>query len=137
MACVLQGPGSRAAMGQPPLEAKQQQRGQMEEEVKDVNRPMELAVFQHDDLFHHVRHGMKRRQQHENRKDDQNRKGKLVEELEHGQILALSRFAVRTSSLAMRCPTVVLCALVGFSSLSSVLKSVVSKLYNSFSSREP
>ncbi len=124
-------------MGQPPLEDKQQQRGQMKHKIKDVNRPMKLAVFQHEDLFHHMRHGVKRRQQHENRKNDQNRKWQLVEKIEHGQILALSRFAVRTSSLAIRRPTVVLCAGVGFSSLSSLLKSVVSKLYNIFSSREP
>ena len=126
-----------APLGKPPFEAKQQQRGQMEQKIKDVNWPMELAVFQHDDLFQHVRHGMKGRQQHENGKDDQNRKRKLVEELKHGQILALSRLAVRTSSLAIRRPTVVLCALLGFSSLSSVLKSVVSKLKNSFSRLAP
>ncbi len=89
---------------------------------------MELAVFQHEDFFHHMRHGVERRQQHEDRKHDQDRKGQLVEEPEHGQILALSRFAVRTSSLATRRPTVVLCAGVGFSSASSELKSVVSKL---------
>ena len=100
----------------------------MKQEIKDVYRSMELAVFQHDDLFHHMRHGMKRRQQHEDCKHDQDREGQLVEEPEHGQILALSRFAVRTSSLATRRPTVVLCAGVGFSSASSELKSVVSKL---------
>jgi len=62
----------------------------MKQEVKNVKGSVELAVFQHDDLFHHMRHGMKRRQQHEDRKNDQNRKRKLVEELEHGQTLALS-----------------------------------------------
>ena len=124
-------------MEQPPLESKQQQWSQMKQEVKDVNRPSELTVFQHEDFFHHMRHGVKRCQQHEDRKNDQNRKWKLVEELEHAQLLLLSRFAVRTSSLAIRRPTVVLCAGEGFSSLSSVLQSVVSKPYNSFSSREP
>jgi len=109
----------------------------MEQEVKDIDGSMELTVFQHEDFFYHVRHGVERCQQHENRKNDQNRKRKLVEELVHAQLLVLSRFAVRTSSLAMRRPTVVLCAWEGFSSLSSVLQSVVSKAYNSFSSREP
>jgi len=100
----------------------------VEHEIEDVDWPVELAVFQHEDLLHHMRHGVERRQQHEDRKNDQDREGQLVEESEHGQILALSRFAVRTSSLATRRPTVVLCAGVGFSSASSELKSVVSKL---------
>ncbi|OGQ86826.1 MAG: hypothetical protein A2512_07795 [Deltaproteobacteria bacterium RIFOXYD12_FULL_56_24] len=56
----------------------------MKKKVKNVKGTVKLAVFQHEDLFHYMRHGMKRRQQHEDRKNDQNRKRKLIEELEHG-----------------------------------------------------
>jgi hypothetical protein len=95
-------------MGQPPLESKQQQWGQMKQEVKDVDRPVELTVFQHDDLFHHMGHGVKGCKQHENCKNDQNRKRKLVEEMEHGHIPAglerwasLGRLEAKETSLVM------------------------------------
>ena len=48
---------------------------QMKAQVEYIDRPGQVAVFEHDDFFDHMRHGAEGRQQHKGRDKNQNRIG--------------------------------------------------------------
>ena len=55
----------------------------MKEQVKNINGTGQIAVFKHDQFFHHVRHGTERRQQHKYCDEYQNRVGYAVKKTPH------------------------------------------------------
>ena len=60
------------------LNGQQNGGDQMKEQIKDIDGPGQAAVFQHNQLFNHMRHRTERRQQHKNRYKNQNRIGYAV-----------------------------------------------------------
>ena len=55
----------------------------MIEQIKYVDGSLQDTIFKHDQLFNHMRHGVKGRQQHKNCDSDQNGIGNLVQKMPH------------------------------------------------------
>lgn len=71
-----------------PEKLDHQQHGgcQMKAKIEYIDRPGQVAVFEHDDFFDHMRHGAKGRQQHKGCDKNQNRIGYAVKYSPHVDI---------------------------------------------------
>ena len=58
----------------------------MKAQIEYIDRLGQVAVFEHDDFFDHMRHGAKGRQQHKGRDKNQNRIGYAVKYPPHVDI---------------------------------------------------
>ena len=56
----------------------------MVKQVENVDGSVQCAVFQHHQLFDHVGHGPKGRQQHKYGQDDQKSVGYFIEKFQYG-----------------------------------------------------
>lgn len=71
-----------------PFENQQDQWGQMKAQVKDIHRPVEHSIFEHEDFFHNVRHGFDRRCQHHDGQYDQYGIRDFIKQVLHGPSLS-------------------------------------------------
>jgi hypothetical protein len=55
----------------------------MVKQVKNIDGFFQSSVFQHDQFFHEMGHGVKRKKDHNDRKHDEYRIGYLVEKCPH------------------------------------------------------
>ena len=56
----------------------------MHEEIENVDRPLQGAVFQHDKLFNRMRHGVKRGQKHQDCQENKQAVRDFIKKIEHG-----------------------------------------------------
>ncbi len=55
----------------------------MKKQIENIDRPGQVAIFQHDQFFNQVRHRAERRQQHKCGDENQNRVGYAVKKTAH------------------------------------------------------
>jgi hypothetical protein len=55
----------------------------MKKQIKDIDGPLQYAVFEHQQFFNHMRHGIKRGEQHQDRNRDNNGIWNFVDKLNH------------------------------------------------------
>jgi hypothetical protein len=65
-------------------EDQKHQWDQMVKKIKNIDGPAQLPLFQHDQFFHHVRPGPKRRQECKYREENKYVIGNVIEPCPHG-----------------------------------------------------